>query len=61
MNFMKREKYVAPMIHILMTEELCSGIDTGSVHNYDKPVDKFGAKENQSDEWFDDTDNWGGC
>lgn len=61
MNFMKREKHVAPMIHILMTEELCSGIDTGSVHNNDEPVDKFGVKENQSDEWFDDTDNWGGC
>lgn len=57
---MKREKHVAPMIHILMTEELCSGIDTGSVHNNDEPVDKFGVKENQSDEWFDDTDNWGG-
>lgn len=57
---MKREKYVAPMIHILMTEELCSGFDTGSVHNNDEHVDKFGVKENQSEEWFDDTDNWGG-
>lgn len=61
MNFMKREKYVAPMIHILMMEELCSGIDTGSVQNNDEPVDKFGVKENQSEELFDNTDNWGGC
>ena len=60
MNFMKREKYVAPMIHILMTEELCSDIDSGSVHNYDKPVDKFDVKENQNEEWFDNTENWGG-
>lgn len=61
MNFMKREKYVAPMIYILMTEELCSDLKIGSVHNNDEPVDKFGVKENQSEEWFDDTDNWGGC
>lgn len=58
---MKREKYVAPMIHILMTEELCSGFNTGSVHNNDVHVDKFDVKENQNEEWFDDTDNWGGC
>ena len=57
---MKREKYVAPMIYILMTEELCSGMDTGSVHNNDEHVDKFDVKETQSDEWFNDTDNWGG-
>lgn len=61
MNFMKREKYVAPMIHILMTEELCSGIDSGSVHNNDVHVDKFDVKEHQSEELFDNTDNWGGC
>ena len=60
MNFMKRKKYVAPMIHILMTEELCNGIDTGSVHNNDGHVDKFDVKENQNDEWFDNTENWGG-
>lgn len=58
---MKREKYVAPMIYILMTEELCSGFNTGSVHNNDVHVDKFDVKENQNEEWFDDTDNWGGC
>ena len=57
---MKREKYVAPMIYILMTEELCSDLKIGSVHNDDKPVDKFDVKENQSDDWFDNTDNWGG-
>ena len=62
MNFMKREKYVAPMIHILMTEELCSGFNSFSVNNGEKAVDKGEVhEEHQSEELFDNTDNWGGC
>lgn len=62
MNFMKREKYVAPMIYILMTEELCSDFISFSVNDGDKNVDKGEVhEEHQSEELFDNTDNWGGC